>query len=392
MTTRTRTTETSVALPDVGRHLAVLFDGSSVSLVGSEGAVRIRIETEGATGRLVASGAGGDVLVAEGSTGLVVDMFASLRAQARPRRSLRTATAAAVAAVLLGGGLLGGGLLATQMRTSPAPAFDAAALQSALKASAALREGPPNPTRRIGAPEIAAGSVAIPDELPSLDAPASTSAHARTMPASPAEGRSPAVDRILPERRSETRLPTAAPVAHPVSAGAPAAADRPTGVAAASPPGVQAAVATAPTAETGNLVGTAPKVSGPEAIMAAIGRMNPIEAAQAVKALDQIKTSLAETGEIPPEVLREIPHEIAKALRDAGVNLTAGERREAGRKVSAIVRLPETAIEGFRGRDGIASIPDSNSWVLTDGNVRLPLPGGGDIRTVDNMKEFGLQP
>ncbi|MFC6048670.1 hypothetical protein ACFPYM_12605, partial [Methylobacterium hispanicum] len=179
---------------------------------------------------------------------------------------------------------------------------------------------------------------------------------------------------------------------HPASAGSPAVADRPAVVASASPSGVQAAVATVPTAEAGKLAGTAPKVSGPEAIMAAIGRMNPLEAAQAVKALDLIKTSLADTGEIPLEVLREIPHEIAKALREAGVNLTPGERREAGRKVSAVVRLPETSIERFRGRDGIASIPDSNSWVLTDGNVRLPLPGGGDIRTVDNMKEFGLQP
>ena len=132
--------------------------------------------------------------------------------------------------------------------------------------------------------------------------------------------------------------------------------------------------------------------TGPEAISAAIARMNPFEAQRAVKTLDDIKTSLSDTGEISPELLREIPHEIAMALRDAGVNLTPGERREAGRKSAAVVRLPSSAIEGFRGRDGIASIPDSNSWVLTEGNVRLPLPGGGDIRTVESMTEFGLKP
>ena len=103
MTTRTKTTETSVVLPDVGRRLAVLSDGSSVSVVGTEGAARIRFEAQGATARLVSSGTGGDVVVAEGTTAQIVDMFASLRAQAQPRRRVGigtgTAAAAAVAAV-----------------------------------------------------------------------------------------------------------------------------------------------------------------------------------------------------------------------------------------------------------------------------------------------------
>ncbi|MCP1545983.1 hypothetical protein [Methylorubrum extorquens] len=388
MTTRTKTTETSVVLPDVGRRLAVLSDGSSVSVVGTEGAARIRFEAQGGTARLVSSGTGGDVVVAEGTTAQIVDMFASLRAQAQPRRrvGIGTAAAAAVAAVLLGGGFL-----ATQIRPSSPPAFDAVALQNALKASGAMRPPTQAATAPEAAPKTAARSVAIPDELPSLDAPPELPVPVRVAPAAPEATRPPAAAQAQPAKQPEPQMPASKPDAQTRTAGATPDADKAvTAVAAlAKPP-----AAAAPQAEPVKRAETeaAPKLSGPEAIMAAIGRMNPIEAAQAVKALDQIKTSLADTGEIPPEVLREIPHEIAKALRDAGVNLTAGERREAGRKVSAVVRLPETAIEGFRGRDGIASIPDSNSWVLTEGNVRLPLPGGGDIRTVDNMKEFGLQP
>ena len=390
MTTRTKTTETSVVLPDVGRRLAVLSDGSSVSVVGTEGAARIRFEAQGGTARLVSSGTGGDVVVAEGTTAQIVDMFASLRAQARPRRRVGigtgTAAAAAVAAVLLGGGFL-----ATQIRPSSPPAFDAVALQNALKASGAMRPPTQAATAPEAAPKTAARSVAIPDELPSLDAPPELPVPVRVAPAAPEAAKPPATTQAQPAKQPEPQMPAPKPDAQTRTAGATSDADKAvTAVPAlATPP-----AAAAPQDELVKRAETeaAPKLSGPEAIMAAIGRMNPIEAAQAVKALDQIKTSLADTGEIPPEVLREIPHEIAKALRDAGVNLTAGERREAGRKVSAVVRLPETAIEGFRGRDGIASIPDSNSWVLTEGNVRLPLPGGGDIRTVENMKEFGLQP
>ncbi|MGU3604287.1 hypothetical protein ACLBYC_22895, partial [Methylobacterium brachiatum] len=164
--------------------------------------------------------------------------------------------------------------------------------------------------------------------------------------------------------------------------------------AAATAGGETAAKAEAPATDA---AGSKPKaaessLSGPKAITAAIARMNPVEAQKAVKTLDDIKMSLADNGEISPELLREIPHEIAKALRDAGVDLSPGERREAGRKSAAVVRLPSSAIERFRGRDGIASITDSNSWVLTNGIVMLPLPGGGDIRTADAMLEFGLKP
>ena len=382
-------TEPSVTLPGVGRHLAVLCDGSSVAVVGTEGAARIRFEADGSSGRLISTGQGGDVVVAEGPTGQIVDMFAQLRAEAAPRRrggSLRTIRIGVAAAALV---LVPVGLL--QLRAPSVPALDGAALQRVLEMSHGVRtpEAVAALTAAQPASRSAARSVPLPDHLPSLDdtatpaakAPEATASAARTAPVSaPALGRT--------ETAAE---PSPATVGSPIPKATDTLTEAP---AAAAAGGETAAKAEAPAADT---AGSRPKAaesspSGPEAITAAIARMNPIEAQKAVKTLDDIKTSLADNGEISPELLREIPHEIAKALRDAGVDLSPGERREAGRKSAAVVRLPSSAIERFRGRDGIASITDSNSWVLTNGIVMLPLPGGGDIRTADAMLEFGLKP
>lgn len=386
-------TEPSVALPGVGRHLAVLCDGSSVAVVGTEGAARIRFEADGSSGRLISTGQGGDVVVAEGPTGQIVDMFAQLRAQAAPRRrggSLRTIRIGVAAAALV---LVPVSLL--QLRAPSVPALDGAALQRVLEMSRGVRTPEAVAALTASQPALqpasrsAAGSVPLPEHLPSLDdaappaakVPEATATAARTAP----------VPVPAPKRIETAAEPPPAAVGSPI----PKATDTPTEApAAAAAGGETAAKAEAPAVDT---AGSRPKAaesspSGPEAITAAIARMNPIEAQKAVKTLDDIKTSLADNGEISPELLREIPHEIAKALRDAGVDLSPGERREAGRKSAAVVRLPSSAIERFRGRDGIASITDSNSWVLTNGIVMLPLPGGGDIRTADAMLEFGLKP
>lgn len=379
----------SVTLPGVGRHLAVFCDGSSVAVVGTEGAARIRFEADGSSGRLISTGQGGDVVVAEGPTGQIVDMFAQLRAEAAPRRRggrLRPIALGVAAAALV---LAPVGIM--QLRAPSVPALDSAALQRVLEMSRGVRttDAVAALTTAQPASRSAARSVPLPDHLPSLDdaappaakAPKATASSARTASVPvPAPGRIETAAELPPAAAGSpipktTDMPTAAPAAATAEGEAAAKAEAPAALAAASKPKA---------AES--------SLSGPEAITAAIARMNPVEAQKAVKTLDDIKTSLADNGEISPELLREIPHEIAKALRDAGVDLSPGERREAGRKSAAVVRLPSSAIERFRGRDGIASITDSNSWVLTNGIVMLPLPGGGDIRTADAMLEFGLKP
>jgi hypothetical protein len=385
--------EPSVTLPCVGRHLAVFCDGSSVAVVGTEGAARIRFEADGSSGRLISTGQGGDVVVAEGPTGQIVDMFAQLRAEAAPRRRggrLRPIALGVAAAALV---LAPVGIM--QLRAPSVPALDGAALQRVLEMSRGVRTPEAVAALTASQPALqppsrsAARSVPLPEHLPSLDDTATPAAKAPEATASAA--RTTPVLAPAPGRVAAAAEPSPAAVGSPI----PKVGDTPIEApAAATAGGGTAAKAEAPAADA---AGSKPKVaesspSGPEAITAAIARMNPVEAQKAVKTLDDIKTSLADNGEISPDLLREIPHEIAKALRDAGVDLSPGERREAGRKSAAVVRLPSSAIERFRGRDGIASITDSNSWVLTNGIVMLPLPGGGDIRTADAMLEFGLKP
>jgi hypothetical protein len=383
--------EPSVSLPDVGTRLAVLSDGSSVSVIGANGAARIRFEADGSSGRLISTGQGGDVVVAEGPTGQIIDMFAKLRAEAAPRRrggSVRWLVSGVAAAALV---LLPASIML--FRPLQGPTFDPAVLQRVINLSQGAR-GPEAAAVLGGASATTAGaalkSVPLPEKLPSLDEAAAPkpapSAKASAAPASVV---------------AAARAPQAAGT-EPASAQASAAAGSPIAEPAAQAPATVGGETPAPAkaeanASDGRSADAKPQAgetpaSGPESVTAAIARMNPIEAQKAVKTLDEIKTSLADNGEISPELLRQIPHEIAKALREAGVDLTPGERREAGRKSSSVVRLPSSAIEAFRGRDGIASITDSNSWVLTNGIVMLPLPGGGDIRTADTMLEFGLKP
>ena len=317
---------------------------------------------------------------------------AKLRAEAAPRRRADSRrlikigiVATATTLVLVQVGFL-------QVPKPQGPTFDPAVLQRVINLSQGAR-GPEAAAALGEASATKAGaalkSVPLPEKLPSLD-------EAALQPASSAKGSAAPASVI-----ATAPAPQAAGT-EPNSAQAPAAAGSPIAAPAAQAPAAVGGETPVPAkaeakASDGRSADTKPRAgetpaSGAESITAAIARMNPIEAQKAVKTLDDIKTSLADNGEISPELLRQIPHEIAKALREAGVDLTPGERREAGRKSSAVVRLPSSAIEQFRGRDGIASITDSNSWVLTNGNVMLPLPGGGDIRTVDAMLEFGLKP
>lgn len=97
----------------------------------------------------------------------------------------------------------------------------------------------------------------------------------------------------------------------------------------------------------------------------------------------------ADLSEITPDMLAGLPHEVAQMLIDGGfVNLDAAP----GGVPYSIIRLPESVIDKHRGPDGIASIPERNTWASTGNFVSIPLPGGGDIRTPDDLKEFHLQP
>lgn len=59
----------------------------------------------------------------------------------------------------------------------------------------------------------------------------------------------------------------------------------------------------------------------------------------------------------------------------------------AQRKDTVSAYVPAASTDRY----GISDIPPVDSWART-GTVRLPLPGGGDIKSTGDMEEFGLQP
>ncbi|MCS4088697.1 hypothetical protein [Rhizobium sp. BK176] len=90
--------------------------------------------------------------------------------------------------------------------------------------------------------------------------------------------------------------------------------------------------------------------------------------------------------EITPEMLRALPEEVAAMLSEQGMDLEG----PAGGTMNI---LPSEVVDQFRGKDGVATIPENYSWYARSGGpVSIPLPGGGDIKTPDDFKDFGLRP
>ncbi len=95
-------------------------------------------------------------------------------------------------------------------------------------------------------------------------------------------------------------------------------------------------------------------------------------------ATDQDNTSAKETDKQPEKAASTAPGELS--TNENGVP-------------TRLIILPQPVIDQLRTDDGIASIPENQSWQAR-GNptVHLPLPGGGDIKTVEDLKKFGFQP
>jgi hypothetical protein len=89
---------------------------------------------------------------------------------------------------------------------------------------------------------------------------------------------------------------------------------------------------------------------------------------------------------ITPDMLKALPEEVAALLADQGMELD-------GPGSGSMNILPSEVVDQFRGKDGVATIPENYSWYARSGGpVSIPLPGGGDIKRPDDLKDFGLAP
>lgn len=115
--------------------------------------------------------------------------------------------------------------------------------------------------------------------------------------------------------------------------------------------------------------------------------LTPDKAADVLSQLEALGNTDAD--KITPAMLSTLPHEVAQMLLDNG--LAGGESAPDGVQYS-IIRVPESVIDAHRGPDGIADIPERNTWVSNGNYVSIPLPGGGDVKSPDDLKAFHLQP
>ncbi|WP_310622302.1 hypothetical protein [Flexibacterium corallicola] len=57
-----------------------------------------------------------------------------------------------------------------------------------------------------------------------------------------------------------------------------------------------------------------------------------------------------------------------------------------------IIHLPSSVVDKYKQGNGIPTIPEDGTWIGLGNSVKIPLPGGGDIETEDDMLSFGLEP
>jgi hypothetical protein len=133
-----------------------------------------------------------------------------------------------------------------------------------------------------------------------------------------------------------------------------------------------------------------PEVDATKAAKDATKNMSATETADLLKQIEQMMTM--DPSAITPEMLAKLPHEIAQTLRATGVIGSPDALPEKGNAPYAAIRLPAGVIDKFRGKDGIASIPENDTFAALGNKISLQLPGGGDIRKPEDLKLFGFKP
>ncbi len=207
-------------------------------------------------------------------------------------------------------------------------------------------------------------------------------ARAATMPQAPAP-QAPAPQEAVADATKPT------PVATPAASSAPTAPDTTPASADAGPQVVapladMAKEVRAKTATEQAAARDTVKEKGAEASKA--------EVAKLMSVLDNLKNG----DKLPPEIVRDLPHELARTLTEKGAVETPEETAArlagaTGKASFTIVHLPAGTLGHYLDKDGVPTIPGGDSWAATGGNVVIPLPGGGEIRKPSDLALFHLQ-
>lgn len=119
------------------------------------------------------------------------------------------------------------------------------------------------------------------------------------------------------------------------------------------------------------------------------GGMTNGQAGDVLKALESLAS--VDYSEITPEMISKLPHEVAYLLRENGIIGDVMKPAYTDGVPHRIIRLPDSVVDKYRGPDGVPTIPDANSWAATGNVVRIPPPGGGDLKSPEDFARFGIQ-
>ncbi len=105
--------------------------------------------------------------------------------------------------------------------------------------------------------------------------------------------------------------------------------------------------------------------------------------------LETIQTN--EFQGLTDELINTLPTQVVDFLIQSGIlTVVSNSASTQSESTKNITTLPNEILEYYRDESGIASIPRENSWIFNKGLITLPLPGGGDIKSVKDFADFGL--
>ena len=119
----------------------------------------------------------------------------------------------------------------------------------------------------------------------------------------------------------------------------------------------------------------------------------PFDVAVAAAEVEAIQSALSRLrrGEmVPSDIVERLPHDVASSLKELGAIPTPEET--ATLEGRTLVRLPASVRRSYVDEFGLPTVPAADTWTSLGGGLRIPLPGGGDISSVEDLEVFGLEP
>lgn len=124
---------------------------------------------------------------------------------------------------------------------------------------------------------------------------------------------------------------------------------------------------------------------------------NPAQAAVVLAAVQKANQEIKENGKITPETLALMPPDVQHFLLNPTAQMTRanpapGKNAPDATTVNLYTVSHSGPVSPVNDPNGIPDTPSPMSKVYLTGEVVVPMPGGGDLKTVSDFSKFGLKP